>query len=57
MPSFTWQDEAQAAVESFMETLLPAYEAWGAQKMGLKGYNQDVVYGQSFDCAVFCLTG
>jgi hypothetical protein len=28
-----------------METLLPAYEARGAQKMGLKEYNRDLAIG------------
>jgi hypothetical protein len=28
-----------------METLLPAYEARGAQKMGLKEYNRDLSIG------------
>eukprot|EP00884_Botryococcus_braunii_P018806 jgi/Botrbrau1/5609/Bobra.97_2s0032.1 len=38
-------DEAQAAVEAFLDTMLPEYEARGARKMGLKSYNKDLAVG------------
>lgn len=39
------QEEAQEAVESFMDVLLTEYEARAARKMGLKQYNKELAIG------------